>query len=88
MLGRSRRKRRTMLVQGRPELARQLQDETTRAWNLHIGLYSRVGATPGACREHLRTTRRASSACRSSGLSMGRAYGRALHKCSTDAASG
>src|SRR6185437_12110014 len=31
---------------GRADRARQLQDETTRAWNLHVGLYYKSGACP------------------------------------------
>jgi hypothetical protein len=31
---------------GRSDRARQLQDETTRAWNLHVGLYYKSGACP------------------------------------------
>ena len=30
----------------RTDQARQLQDETTRAWNLHVGLYYKSGACP------------------------------------------
>jgi len=30
----------------RPERARQLQDEATRAWNLHTALYYKAGGTP------------------------------------------
>jgi hypothetical protein len=30
----------------RADQARQLQDETTRAWNLHVGLYYKSGACP------------------------------------------
>jgi hypothetical protein len=31
---------------GRPDQARQLQDETTRAWNLHVALYYKSGGYP------------------------------------------
>jgi hypothetical protein len=31
---------------GRTDRARQLQDETTRAWNLHVGLYYKGGGHP------------------------------------------